>query len=142
MRSGGMGIRAGDFVVLLPPDWLVCFPLFSSSWKIFYSFVACFCVDEDVVFFFQSLYKSLLISDRTTVDEVMQILFQCYNIEEQLGNYTMYQVCNNIKCKLYTILPWHNLPGRKFHFLFSNFYLISLFSIFYYLIILKFHVIF
>nr|CAD7453162.1 unnamed protein product [Timema tahoe] len=42
-----------------------------------------------------SQYKSLLISDRTTVDELIQILLSCYNSKEQVEQFSLYEVCKS-----------------------------------------------
>jgi hypothetical protein len=43
----------------------------------------------------QSQYKSLLISDRTTVDELIQILLSCYNSKERVEQFSLYEVCRS-----------------------------------------------
>ncbi|KAK0086768.1 hypothetical protein PV325_002545 [Microctonus aethiopoides] len=40
-----------------------------------------------------SKYKSLLISDRTTVDELIQMLLSCYNSTERVEQFSLYEVC-------------------------------------------------
>ncbi|XP_025017839.1 uncharacterized protein LOC107368015 [Tetranychus urticae] len=40
-----------------------------------------------------SLYKSLLISDVTTVGEVIQLLLQCYDSDERPSKFALYEVC-------------------------------------------------
>ncbi|XP_063241573.1 uncharacterized protein LOC134541810 [Bacillus rossius redtenbacheri] len=40
-----------------------------------------------------SQYKSLLISDRTTVDELIHILLRCYNSQERVEQFSLYEVC-------------------------------------------------
>ncbi|CAG2056430.1 unnamed protein product [Timema podura] len=45
--------------------------------------------------FNMSQYKSLLISDRTTVDELIQILLSCYNSKEQVEQFSLYEVCKS-----------------------------------------------
>ncbi|XP_021935059.1 uncharacterized protein LOC110837353 isoform X1 [Zootermopsis nevadensis] len=42
-----------------------------------------------------SQYKSLLISDRTTVDELIQILLNCYNSKERVEQFSLYEVCRS-----------------------------------------------
>lgn len=46
-------------------------------------------------FFFvlQSKYKSLLISEKTTVDELIQMLLNCYNSSERVEQFSLYEVC-------------------------------------------------
>ncbi|KAK3931371.1 Ras-associating and dilute domain-containing protein, partial [Frankliniella fusca] len=39
-----------------------------------------------------SQYKSLLISERTTVDELLQILLNCYNSKERVEQFSLYEV--------------------------------------------------
>ncbi|XP_044579662.1 putative uncharacterized protein DDB_G0277255 isoform X1 [Cotesia glomerata] len=40
-----------------------------------------------------SKYKSLLISERTTVDELIQMLLNCYNSAEPVEQFSLYEVC-------------------------------------------------
>ncbi|XP_008544675.1 putative mediator of RNA polymerase II transcription subunit 24 [Microplitis demolitor] len=40
-----------------------------------------------------SKYKSLLISERTTVDELIQMLLNCYNSTERVEQFSLYEVC-------------------------------------------------
>lgn len=40
-----------------------------------------------------SLYKSLLVSERTTADEIIQILLDCYNSHERVERFSLYEVC-------------------------------------------------
>lgn len=47
---------------------------------------------NDFVYFHQSKYKSLLISERTTVDELIRILLNCYNSKEQVEQFSLYEV--------------------------------------------------
>jgi len=42
--------------------------------------------------YLQSKYKSLLISERTTVDELIKILLNCYNSKEQVEQFSLYEV--------------------------------------------------
>ncbi|CAG2103455.1 unnamed protein product [Medioppia subpectinata] len=46
-----------------------------------------------------SLYKSLLLSDRTTVDELIQLLLNCYNLNEKPSKFALYEVCPSRKCE-------------------------------------------
>jgi hypothetical protein len=39
-----------------------------------------------------SKYKSLLISERTTVDELIKILLNCYNSKEKVEQFSLYEV--------------------------------------------------
>lgn len=41
---------------------------------------------------FQSKYKSLLISERTTVDELIKMLLNCYNSNEKVEQFSIYEV--------------------------------------------------
>ena len=43
-------------------------------------------------FSFQSKYKSLLISERTTVDQVIQLVLNCYNSAESVNLFSIYEV--------------------------------------------------
>ncbi|KAG5674804.1 hypothetical protein PVAND_004752 [Polypedilum vanderplanki] len=40
-----------------------------------------------------SQYKSLLISDQTTSDELLTLLLSCYNLNEPVEDYSLYEVC-------------------------------------------------
>ncbi|XP_058796007.1 uncharacterized protein LOC131666926 [Phymastichus coffea] len=40
-----------------------------------------------------SKYKSLLISEKTTVDELIQMLLSCYNLNERVEQFSLYEVC-------------------------------------------------
>ncbi|XP_067001370.2 uncharacterized protein rau isoform X2 [Anabrus simplex] len=42
-----------------------------------------------------SKYKSLLISDRTTVDDLIQILLNYYNSKERVEQFSLYEVCQS-----------------------------------------------
>ncbi|XP_034943421.1 uncharacterized protein rau [Chelonus insularis] len=42
-----------------------------------------------------SKYKSLLISERTTVDELIQMLLNCYNSTERVEQFSLYEVCES-----------------------------------------------
>nr|CAD7264864.1 unnamed protein product [Timema shepardi] len=53
------------------------------------------CNITPLFYIFQSQYKSLLISDRTTVDELIQILLSCYNSKEQVEQFSLYEVCKS-----------------------------------------------
>lgn len=44
------------------------------------------------VYVFQSKYKSLLISEQTTVDELIQMLLNCYNSTERVEQFSLYEV--------------------------------------------------
>lgn len=39
-----------------------------------------------------SQYKSLLISDRTTADELLALLLTCYNSSEKVEQFSLYEV--------------------------------------------------
>uniref|UniRef100_A0A8D8XG26 Ras-associating domain-containing protein n=2 Tax=Cacopsylla melanoneura TaxID=428564 RepID=A0A8D8XG26_9HEMI len=43
----------------------------------------------------ESKYKSLLISDRTTVDDLIQILLNCYSSTERVEKFSLYEVCES-----------------------------------------------
>lgn len=71
-----------------------------------------------------SQYKSLLISAKTTVDEVISLLLNCYNSKEQTEQFSLYEV-NNDKEQQRKLHPddrpllvqqtW--LPSHQCHFL-------------------------
>ncbi|XP_014251642.1 uncharacterized protein LOC106667900 [Cimex lectularius] len=42
-----------------------------------------------------SKYKSLLISEYTSVDELIQILLNCYNSKERVEQFSLYEVCES-----------------------------------------------
>ncbi|CAG0884650.1 unnamed protein product [Darwinula stevensoni] len=42
-----------------------------------------------------SQYKSLLISEKTTVDELIQLLLNCYNIKEPLSRFSIHEAMQN-----------------------------------------------
>ena len=72
----------------------------------------------------QSQYKSLLISDRTTVDEVIQLLLNCYNSKERVEQFSLYEVCRSQEyqrklhpddCPLHVQHCWTS--PNEFHFL-------------------------
>lgn len=42
-----------------------------------------------------SLYKSLLLSERTTVEELIQLVLHCYNSRELATKFSLYEVCTN-----------------------------------------------
>lgn len=44
---------------------------------------------------FQSRYKSILVSERTTVDELIRILLNCYNSCERVEQFSLYEVCED-----------------------------------------------
>ncbi|XP_072159920.1 uncharacterized protein rau isoform X2 [Bemisia tabaci] len=71
-----------------------------------------------------SQYKSLLISERTTVDELIQILLSCYGSKEQVEQFSLYEVCKNQEYQrklhpddrpLMVQMCWS--PPHEFHFL-------------------------
>lgn len=41
----------------------------------------------------QSKYKSLLVSEQTTVDELIQMLLSCYSSKEPVEQFSLYEVC-------------------------------------------------
>ncbi|KAF0306528.1 hypothetical protein FJT64_021983 [Amphibalanus amphitrite] len=47
----------------------------------------------DSVLMAESQYKSLLVSDRTSVDQLVQLLLTCYKSNESVHNYSLYEVC-------------------------------------------------
>ena len=42
----------------------------------------------------QSQYKSLLISERTTTDDVIELLLGCHNNNERIERFAIHEVCN------------------------------------------------
>ncbi|XP_075212797.1 RA domain-containing protein rau [Lycorma delicatula] len=71
-----------------------------------------------------SQYKSLLISERTTVDELIQILLNCYNSKERVEQFSLYEVCESQEYQrklhpddspLQVQQMWS--PTQEFHFL-------------------------
>jgi hypothetical protein len=46
-----------------------------------------------------SLYKSLLLSDRTKVEELIQLLLYCYNSKEKVSKFALYEVCPARNCE-------------------------------------------
>ncbi|XP_022240118.1 uncharacterized protein LOC106458259 [Limulus polyphemus] len=56
----------------------------------------------------ESLYKSLLVSDRTTVEELIQLVLHCYNSIERPNLFSLYEIStsNNYERKLHP----HDLP--------------------------------
>ncbi|KAF4517212.1 hypothetical protein B566_EDAN005266 [Ephemera danica] len=71
-----------------------------------------------------SQYKSLLISERTTVDELIQILLNCYNSKERVEQFSVYEVCKSEEyerklhpddCPLRVQQFW--APPRQLHFM-------------------------
>ena len=44
----------------------------------------------------QSQYKSLLISERTTIDDLIELLLRCHNNNERIERFSIYEVF----CKL------------------------------------------
>lgn len=78
----------------------------------------------DSVLMSGSQYKSLLISDRTTVDELIQILLSCYNSKERVEQFSLYEVCRSQEyqrklhpddCPLNVQQCWSG--SNEFHFL-------------------------
>ncbi|XP_037069322.1 uncharacterized protein LOC119090599, partial [Pollicipes pollicipes] len=47
----------------------------------------------DSVLLAESKYKSLLVSERTTVDQMIQLLLNCYNSSEGVNVFSIYEVC-------------------------------------------------
>lgn len=43
----------------------------------------------------QSKYKSLLVSEQTTVDELIQMLLSCYSSKEPVEQFSLYEVCES-----------------------------------------------
>ncbi|XP_046676582.1 uncharacterized protein LOC124364846 isoform X1 [Homalodisca vitripennis] len=71
-----------------------------------------------------SQYKSLLISCRTTVDELIQILLNCYNSKDRVEQFSLYEVCKSQESQrklhpddrpLEVQQRW--LPSHEYHFL-------------------------
>jgi len=46
-----------------------------------------------------SLYKSLLVSDRTTVEELIQLLLHYCNTKEKFSKLVLFEVCPARKCE-------------------------------------------
>ncbi|EEC06082.1 hypothetical protein IscW_ISCW003627, partial [Ixodes scapularis] len=46
-----------------------------------------------------SLYKSLLVSERTTAEEVVQLVLHCYNSSERASKFSLYEMCPVKNCK-------------------------------------------
>lgn len=42
-----------------------------------------------------SLYKSLMISEKTTTDELLSLLLSCFNLDEPVDKFSLYEVCEN-----------------------------------------------
>ncbi|KAG0443691.1 hypothetical protein HPB47_014627 [Ixodes persulcatus] len=57
-----------------------------------------------------SLYKSLLVSERTTAEEVVQLVLHCYNSSERASKFSLYEMCpvKNYERALHS----HELPLR------------------------------
>lgn len=71
-----------------------------------------------------SQYKSLLVSERTTVDDLLQLLLNCYGSQERVELFSLYEVCHSQEyqrklhpddCPLRVQQCWP-APG-EFHFL-------------------------
>uniref|UniRef100_T1HD62 Ras-associating domain-containing protein n=1 Tax=Rhodnius prolixus TaxID=13249 RepID=T1HD62_RHOPR len=71
-----------------------------------------------------SKYKSLLISEYTSVDELIQILLNCYNSKERVEQFSVYEVCESQEyqrklhpddCPLQVQRSW--TEGLQIHFL-------------------------
>uniref|UniRef100_A0A1B6DPA0 Ras-associating domain-containing protein n=1 Tax=Clastoptera arizonana TaxID=38151 RepID=A0A1B6DPA0_9HEMI len=71
-----------------------------------------------------SQYKSLLISERTTVDDLIQILLNCYKSKEVVEQFSLYEVCKSQEYQrklhpddspLQVQQCW--TPSQEFHFL-------------------------
>ncbi|EEB18284.1 conserved hypothetical protein [Pediculus humanus corporis] len=78
----------------------------------------------DSVLMPNSHYKSLLIAERTTVDELIAILLKCYNSQERVEQFSLYEVCEDQEyqrklhpddCPLQVQHTW--LRDLNFHFL-------------------------
>ncbi|XP_037094861.1 uncharacterized protein LOC119114905, partial [Pollicipes pollicipes] len=50
----------------------------------------------DSVLMAESKYKSLLVSERTTVDQMIQLLLNCYNSTESVNLFSIYEICRSI----------------------------------------------
>jgi len=50
----------------------------------------------DSVLMTGSLYKSLLVSERTTAEEMIQLLLNCYDSTEKTTNFSLYEVCHSL----------------------------------------------
>ena len=46
-----------------------------------------------MIYHLQSKYKSLLVSEQTTVDELIQMLLSCYSSKERVEQFSLYEVC-------------------------------------------------
>lgn len=42
-----------------------------------------------------SLYKSLFISEETTSDDLLTLLLTCFNLNEPVEQYSLYEVCTH-----------------------------------------------
>ncbi|XP_046403556.1 uncharacterized protein LOC124169108 isoform X2 [Ischnura elegans] len=76
----------------------------------------------DSVLMTGSQYKSILISDRTTVDELIQILLNCYNSKERVEQFSLYEVCKGEEYErklhpddspLQVQMAWQASPRRR-----------------------------
>lgn len=116
MRRGGL-VKIYDSV-LMPNVSFICLLLLF--------FIICVCVFPKFFGFFllQSHYKSLLIAERTTVDELIAILLKCYNSQERVEQFSLYEVCEDQEyqrklhpddCPLQVQHTW--LRDLNFHFL-------------------------
>ena len=47
---------------------------------------------SDLVYFAQSQYKSLLISERTTIDDLIELLLRCHGNNERIERFSIYEV--------------------------------------------------
>ncbi|OAD61132.1 hypothetical protein WN48_01200 [Eufriesea mexicana] len=68
-------VRTSFYVILL------CYALLSSA------------ILSSPLYLLQSKYKSLLVSEQTTVDELIQMLLSCYSSKERVEQFSLYEVC-------------------------------------------------
>lgn len=59
-----------------------------------------------------SLYKSLIISEETTSDELLKLLLSCYNLDEPVEKYSLYEV-RVVRCNYY-ITYYFNVFRRMY----------------------------
>ena len=66
----------------------------------------------------QSKYKSLLISERTTVDQMIQLVLNCYNSTESVNLFSIYEVSDSLfsMSRLPTSVQCHIWVSSIFNF--------------------------
>lgn len=82
MRRGGL-VRVHDSV-LMPNviDCTCCCTLFKCG-----VLTSCF-----FILTLQSQYKSLLVSERTTIDDLIELLLRCHSNNERIERFSVYEV--------------------------------------------------